>query len=74
MKNLTKKDKEVIRAFLEGKESQSKKFTSTGKTLDGSWLGGSNIGYTKDRQKKFRPTTSKADEKIKNYVRRLMNK
>lgn len=70
---LTKKDKDVVKAWLEGKEGSSKKLTSTGSSLDGGWLGGSNIGRTVKGKRKFRQTTSQADQTIKNYVRRLIN-
>ena len=68
---LTKKDKDVVKAWLEGKEASSKKLSSYGESLDGGWLGGSNIGYVKNGKKKLRNTTSKADETIKNYIRKL---
>ncbi len=69
---LTKKDKEVIQAFLNGRELESKKLTSLGNQLDGSWMGGSNImGRKSDGTVYHRQVTSRAEQTIYNYVKKV---
>ena len=69
--NLTPKDKKVIEMFVRGKEAESKKLTSTGDVLHGSWMGGNRIAKRMSNGKIIvRPTTSKADETIENYLKK----
>ena len=71
---LTKKDKEVIKAFLSAREMESKKLTSTGTQLDGSWIGGSNIASRRsDGSIYLRPISSKAEQTIHNYFKKEFN-
>ena len=39
----SKSDREVILAFTEGRAAEGRKLTSTGKRLDGNWMGGRGI-------------------------------
>lgn len=66
---LTPKDKKVIDAFFKGKELESKKLTSYGNQLDGSWMGGSNIASRRaDGSIRVRQVTSRAEQTIVNYI------
>jgi hypothetical protein len=44
MQRLTKTDKRVIDAFIDHRSDESRKLSTNGHSLQGNWMGGSNLG------------------------------
>jgi hypothetical protein len=69
-----KPDKKVIDAFLDKKEAEGKKLTSTGKRLDGNWMGGRGIAEWKGGKIHFNDLGSKAAQTIQRAVKKAAPK
>jgi hypothetical protein len=70
---LTKKDHDVIRAFVEKRTDESKRLRSTGQELDGLWMGGPGIAYWRNGKTAvivFRDLGSKAAQTVQRAIRR----
>lgn len=72
---LTKKDKEVLQAFSEKKPGASQNLRSTGKSLDGLWMGGNGLASWSDAGKvEFHDLGSKAAQVVQNALKRILPK
>lgn len=70
---LTDKDKAVIDAFLNRKMLDSKKLWTDGNSLDGRWMGGSNLASWRNDGTLYLPTPStKGRVTINNYIEKRM--
>ena len=70
---LSDKDKAVIDAFTDGKEADSKKLSTDGKTLDGNWMGGKEIA-TRDSEGVITPGEGRPHVKSDEVVLRALKK
>lgn len=71
---LSKKDKEVIKAFADKKSAESKKLTSDGKRLDGNWMGGRGIAQWKGGKIEVRDLGSRSADTVARALRKLAPK
>lgn len=67
-------DKQVIDAFLDKKSADSKKLSTDGTRLDGSWMGGSGIAKWVDDKIQFNDLGSKAAQTVQNAVKKAAPK
>jgi len=72
---LSPQSKKVIDAWLDKRPASNIKLTSDGKTLDGNWMGGSDIAVWKKNKDGelvivMKETGGKAGDTIQNYIRR----
>lgn len=67
-------DKQVIDAFLDKKSAESKKLSTDGTRLDGSWLGGSGIAEWIGDKIKFNDLGSKAAQTIQRAIKKAAPK
>lgn len=70
---LSDKDKAVIDAFTDGKEADSKKLSTDGKTLDGNWMGGKEIAI-RDSEGVITPGEGRPHVKSDEVVLRALKK
>lgn len=63
-------NKKIIKAFIDKKPADDKKFQSTGEKLDGLWIGGNEIAFWKDGQIQFGPIASRSRQTVVNYIRK----
>ena len=70
---LSDKDKAVIDAFTDGKEADSKKLSTDGKTLDGNWMGGKEIAI-RDSEGVITPGEGRPHVKSDEIVLRALKK
>ncbi len=67
---LGKKDKKVIKAFVDQKALDGHKLTTDGERLDGYWMGGNNLAYWKNGKIELPDSGSRAGQTVQNAVRR----
>jgi hypothetical protein len=70
VKALTKLDKKVIMAFIDEKPADSKLLESTGKVLNGNWLGGSKIASWINGSIRLHELGSKKSDQIHKFIKK----
>jgi len=68
------KDKKVIDAFTEKKEADSDKLESTGKQLDGLWMGGKKIAYWEDGKIKMGDLGDRSSQTVQRALKKMTPK
>ena len=68
---LGKKDKGVLDAFSDKKSAESKYLSTDGKTLDGNWMGGSNIAKRKGNKIEINDIGSRAQQTVVKALRKI---
>jgi len=71
---LSKADKKVIDAFIDGKRASSKKLHTDGKTLDGMWMGGKNIATWEGGKIAMDDPPGRAVQTVQRALRRMAPK
>ncbi len=71
--NLSDKDHEVIKAFMNKKPHSSKKLTTDGKKLDGNWFGGSGIAHHSEHGLHLNELGSKSAQQVHRAIRKHNN-
>ncbi len=67
---LGKKDKRVIKAFVDQKALDGHKLTTDGERLDGLWMGGNKLAFWKNGKIELPDSGSRSGQTVQNAVRR----
>lgn len=68
--NLSDKDHEVIKAFMNKKPHSSKKLSTDGKKLDGNWMGGSGIAHHSEHGLHLNELGSKSAQQVHRAIKK----